>query len=271
MNPRTIGECLWEATNLLPKREAEVITCAALNINRATLYSHPERLTRYSTARRHQYWVHRRQVGEPISYITGTKEFWSLNFGINRSVLIPRQDTEVLVEVAIDLANPADRILDLGCGSGAIAISIARDTQTAVFACDIDTDCIELTLKNASKHSVVVKTFLSDWFSKINGQYDLIVSNPPYLSPHDTHLSSSDLKWEPQHALLCKNSGLRCLTLIITSATEFLRPGGKLIVEHGYNQQTPVASLFKQSGFVQIETYNDLSGIVRATKGVRRE
>ena len=117
----------------------------------------------------------------------------------------------------------------------------------------------------------MVKTFLSDWFSKINGQYDLIVSNPPYLSPDDTHLSSSDLKWEPQHALLCKNRGLRCLTLIITSATEFLRPGGKLLVEHGYNQQTPVASLFKQSGFVQIETYKDLSGIARATKGVRRE
>ena len=271
MNPKTIRSCLQEATNLLPTREAEVLTCEALNISRTILYAHPERLTKSSTARRHKYWLQRRRVGEPIAYITGSKEFWSLNFDINRSVLIPRHDTETLVEVAIELANPADRILDLGCGSGAISISIAHNTDTTVFACDIDPDCIELTLKNARKHAATIATFESDWFTQVFGEYDLIVSNPPYLAPDDPHLSSSDLRWEPQHALISENNGLEYLTSIITSSMEFLRPGGNLIVEHGYNQQSFVTNLFKQSGFVQIENYKDLAGVPRVTKGVRHE
>ena len=269
MNPETIGTCFNAAINQLPKREAEIITAHALNINRATLYSHTERLTSVVDTRRHQYWVHRRRMGEPISYITGSKEFWSMDFKINRTVLIPRHDTEKLVEIAIDLTNPSDQILDIGCGSGAVAVAIAKETNGTVFASDVEVDCVALTKKNALRNSVSVETLVSDWFSKISSKFNLIVSNPPYLSSSEVDLFSTDLRWEPTRALISGDDGLKALRVVITSSIDFLRVGGYLLVEHGYNQQIPVTDIFKNTGFENIETYNDLNGLPRVTKGVR--
>lgn len=216
--------------------------------------------------------VKRRKKGEPIAYITGEKEFWTLRLKTNSSTLIPRPETELLVEKAIEfLANYQNaKVLDLGTGTGAIALAIASERpDDQVFASDFQPGAVELAQQNARLNKLENVTVLqSDWFSNIKKfQYQLIVANPPYVASGDPHLKQGDLIFEPDSALISDGNGLNDIKIILSQANDYLISDGKLMIEHGFEQAGEVRELFEQFGFDKIETLSDLSGLDRITMG----
>jgi len=218
--------------------------------------------------------VARRRVGEPVAYIVGAREFFSLEFKITPAVLIPRPETEALVEFALERIGPDSvrRVLDLGTGSGCVAISIARHRPRAqVVAVDSSPAALAVARENARRHAVTnLEVTASDWFSALAGRkFDLIVANPPYIAAGDPHLAQGDLRFEPPDALAAGADGLDCVRLIIASAPQYLGDGGWLAFEHGYDQAARCRELLATAGFKEVFSRADLAGIERVSGGVR--
>lgn len=215
----------------------------------------------------------RRLQGEPIAYITRERGFWSLLLEVSRDTLIPRPDTETLVESALDCipTDTCSRCLDLGTGTGAIAISIAKERANCqVLATDFDEHALAVARRNAVRNKVSVTFRQGSWFDALDkhaARFEIIVSNPPYVATNDPHLKRGDLRFEPQHALVSGPDGLDALRHIIHTAGRWLRPGGWLLVEHGFEQGSSVRSLFESAGFNTIDTLRDLAANDRVTRG----
>lgn len=216
--------------------------------------------------------IERRKTGMPVAYLTGAKEFWSLELNVTQDTLIPRPETELLVESALQLIDKSSisQVLDLGTGSGAIALAIASERPSArLVAVDNRSPALTIAQGNAQKLNITNVSFIySDWFKNLNDQhFDIILGNPPYIRAGDTHLLQGDIKHEPASALVSGHEGLDDLKKIIRNAVKFLNKGGWLLLEHGYDQSDEVCLLFKTSGFVNIETKYDLSQKPRITMG----
>lgn len=213
--------------------------------------------------------IKRRQQGEPIAYIMGERDFFGLTFSVTPDVLIPRPETELLVEEAIARTPQHANLLDLGTGSGAIAVSVAHTRpDLSVWACDISYEALGVAEHNAKKHGCTIVLLESDWFSALpQKQWHTIVANPPYIEKNDPHLCEGDLRFEPKLALTDHHDGLSAYRHIIAEARHYLMPQGWLLVEHGYNQGEDIPALFKKNGFRHVTTWHDLSGIARVCGG----
>ena len=253
--------------------DSQALLCFVLNRPKAFLYAHAEDSITKSQLQQYQTLVQRRKIGEPLAYLTGEKEFWSLPLKINESVLIPRPETELLVELAlesIEITSCAS-VLDLGCGSGAIAIAVAHERPNSnVFGVDSSADAVGLSQSNANRLGLSNTDFKqSNWFNDIPEQrFDLILSNPPYIANDDPNVEPEVTAYEPNSALYSKDTGLADLTHIIQTAKSYLKPRGKLIVEHGWQQGSQVRELLQQSGYSQIKTSTDLNDNPRCTQGL---
>ena len=214
--------------------------------------------------------VERRKSGEPIAYITGEKDFWTLTLQTNPSTLIPRPETELLVEKALEFLSKkiSNKVLDLGTGTGAIALSIASERKSdIIFASDFISEAVELAKINALKNKVQNVTILqSDWFSNIkDSDFDLIISNPPYVEENDIHLNQGDLRFEPNSALTSADNGFADIKTIIHESKYYLVNGGALMMEHGFEQGEKIRSLLNTAGYSKIETIKDISNLDRIT------
>lgn len=266
---------LKEALSLPPdeaRSEAQILLCAALNVTRAWLIAHAQQLLTDVQVSDFHKLLHRRLLGEPVAYILGRREFYGLDFAVAPGVLIPRPDTETLVEAVLARIPESAplRILDLGTGSGAIAISIAVNRpRTQAIAADRSEAALKIARENASRLGATHLRFVtSDWFSALDGEiFDIIASNPPYIADADPHLGQGDLRFEPRNALAAGGDGLDDIRRIVRQAPAHLAPGGWLLLEHGYDQAQPVANLLKQAGFTEIGHAADLAGISRVTLG----
>lgn len=253
------------------KLEAELLLCHCLGVTRSYLLTWPEKRLSNAESSAFFEFVQRRVTGEPIAYILGKREFWGLELAVSPATLIPRADTETLVERALEKIQQIQQphILDMGTGSGAIALALAHERPDAqVTAVDYSTDALDIARQNAESHQLKVRMLQSDWFSALAEQrFDCIVSNPPYIERHDPHLTQGDLRFEPASALSAGQDGLADLRQIIEHAPKFLNNQAWLLVEHGYNQADAVQTLFKQAGFCAVQTHQDLSGNPRVTLG----
>lgn len=251
--------------------ENRILLCHALGLTRTQLITRAERALDAGEAERLSALVARRLAGEPIAYIVGHREFFGLDFRVSPAVLIPRPDTELLVELAIERTPARGRLLDMGTGSGAIAVSVAHARPDArVTALDVSEAALEIARANAAANGAIVRFVRSDWFSSVAGEvFDIIVSNPPYIAAGDEHLSQGDLRFEPQGALTDEADGLSALRQIAAGAPAHLEPGGWLLVEHGYDQAASVRTLLAPR-FAQVQSWRDLAGIERVTGGQLR-
>nr|WP_218644620.1 peptide chain release factor N(5)-glutamine methyltransferase [Thiomicrorhabdus cannonii] len=269
-----------------PRLDAELLLAAALNCSRTHLFTWPEqRLTHQQSEQFNDLLVQRLQ-GRPIAHILGQREFWGLALNVNASTLIPRPDTEILVETALEKLRencpqktqqagsddpyPACRVLDLGTGTGAIALALKSERPDCeMTGVDFSLEAVHLAQRNADALTLTVRFLQSDWFNALQGAapFALIVSNPPYIEENDPHLSQGDVRFEPLSALTSGEDGLDDIRMITAQAGAFLQPGGWLIIEHGYNQAAAVQQLFKMQGFTQVETRHDYGGNPRITLG----
>lgn len=254
--------------------DAQILLADLLGVSRTYLATWPERELTAAQQAHYLQWLARRRNGEPVAYITGQQGFWSLQLECAPSTLIPRPETELLVEQSLELLLPnAARVADLGCGSGAIALALASERPDwHLLAVERCADAVALAERNRSRHRLGnVELRQSDWFSALCGeQFDLIVSNPPYIETNDPHLCQGDVHFEPHSALVAGVDGLADLRDIIAAAPNYLSAGGWLLVEHGYNQAETVAELFKCSGFGDVRGRCDLNGVPRTTIGRRQ-
>lgn len=250
--------------------EAQLLLMHVLNVDRAWLIAHAnETITPAQQAAFTDYCA-RRLHGEPIAYIVGSREFFGLPLSVTQATLIPRPDTETLVEAALNRLQAKHRVLDLGTGSGAIALAIAKHAPTAaVTAVDASLAALNVAKQNAKNLGLPQVVFVhSDWFSALSGQvFDLIVSNPPYIEADDPHLQQGDLRFEPLTALAAGSDGLADLRTIIAQAGAHLQPGGWLLLEHGYQQAMAVRSLLQAAGFVGVQSLTDLAENDRVSLG----
>lgn len=266
---------LTQALGLPPEEarsEAQILLREALDVTRAWLIANAERTLTDEQHAGFQRLLERRLQGEPVAYILGSREFYGLEFAVAPGVLIPRPDTETLVEAAlarIPTAAPL-RILDLGTGSGAIAIAIAIHRPMAdVTAVERSEAALAIARTNVEKLGAKnLRLRHSDWFAALTGEsYDLIVSNPPYIANADAHLTQGDLRFEPATALASGADGLDDIRRIAAATPGHLNPGGWLLLEHGYDQAARVAELLKGEGFAEVGHAADLAGIQRVTLG----
>jgi len=252
--------------------EVQILLQKTLGVARAYLMAHPEQPLSEIQQASYEAMLQRRLQGEPIAYILGEREFFWLSFKVTPDTLIPRPETELLVELALGRI-PVDghfRVLDLGTGSGAIAIAIAKNRPLAeVLAVDVSEAALEVARENARRLGVANLSFLrSEWFAQLGGQrYDLIVSNPPYVAAGDVHLTQGDVRFEPVSALGSGRDGLDDIRQIILQARGFLEPGAGLLLEHGYDQAAQVRDLLRANGFVDVVSEKDMAGIDRVTGG----
>ena len=252
--------------------DAEVLLCLALNKPRSHLRAWPDRQLPPEQLSVFTALLEQRQQGRPIAYITGTREFWSRDFEVTPDVLIPRPDTELLIELGLKLI-PADcpaKIIDLGTGSGIIAVTLAAERPYAqLSATDFSLAALRVAQLNAEKHRInSIKFYQSNWFADVPAmQFDLIISNPPYIAEDDRHLQQGDVRFEPLTALAAAEQGLADIRTIARAARNYLKPCGHLLIEHGYDQQQSVQTLFKDLQYDGVQTYADLSGQPRVTYG----
>lgn len=259
--------------------ETELLLMAALDCRREALMTWPEREVEAGPAALFEQFVARRRQGEPIAYITGRRAFWDFELSVTPAVLIPRPETELLVEVCLGLANEragAQRLLDLGTGSGAIAIALARSQpRFTVLGVEVSSEALAVARSNAQRLAGDNLRFVEgSWLSPsvraaLTGQVDIIVSNPPYIAPQDAHLNEGDLRFEPSLALSCEEEGLEAFRLIVDQSRAILKSDGWLVFEHGYDQREAVAALMREAGFCDIECLQDLAGLDRVTRGQR--
>jgi release factor glutamine methyltransferase len=265
----SLGEC--QTKTPLDGIDTRILLMHALGLSRVDLITQSTRQINFAEAQTLRDLIARRFGGEPIAYLVGEREFYSLGFHVTSDVLIPRPETELLVELALQHAPQGSRLLDMGTGSGAIAVAIAytrRDLH--VSASDISAAAIAVAKSNAARHlpAGAMQIFESDWYSACEGQiYQTIVGNPPYIEKDDPHLLQGDLRYEPMVALSDQSDGLAHYRQIIGNAGKYLDAKGWLLLEHGYNQAEQVQSLLRENGFTAVQSWQDLAGIWRVSGG----
>jgi release factor glutamine methyltransferase len=273
-----LKDWLVNAKQTLAKRfssgrlDAEVIAASKLNKPRSYLYAHPEHELTETEQVSLESALKRRMMGEPVAYITGWQEFYSLPFRVTQDVLIPRADSELLIEESLAFLHPlsAPKILDLGTGSGALALTLAKHRPDALIsAVDKSEKALEIANQNKALLELRHVTFLqSDWFSNVPSQeFDLIIANPPYIAEHCPHLEAETRKFEPISALISDEDGLSCLRKIISQSPKYLKAGGMLIVEHGFQQAKVVGQIFASFHYKSITYHKDLAEKPRAISG----
>ncbi len=269
------GALAWARRNGLDTVDARVLLGYVLGCDHAQLLAPPERPLPDAEIARFREFAGRRIAGEPVAYLTGAREFYGREFAVSPDVPIPRPETELLVDLALRFLTGRNvaRVLDLGTGCGCIAISIACE-RPALSLCGIDVSAAALQIARANAARLLRGENSSptwrpgDWYQAIAGQrFDLIVSNPPYVSASDPHLARGDLRFEPHRALVGGTDGLDALRTIVGGAARHLAPGGGLIVEHGFDQAPGVLRLFAAAGFTQVESHRDLAGHPRVVSG----
>jgi release factor glutamine methyltransferase len=272
----TIAETLKSAAQTLgchsesPRLDAELLLGKVLGFSRPALIAHSEDIVAQDMARAYENLVSRRLSGAPVAYLTGRAEFWSLPLVVSPAVLVPRPETELLVEQALQLKSAEQRcsVLDLGTGSGAIALSIATERpQWHVTGVDLSEAALKIAAQNSRDLEITrIRWHLGNWFESVSGErFDLIVANPPYIGSADPALLR--LAAEPAMALTPGPSGLEALSAIIADAPQHLNAGGWLLLEHGSTQAEDVASLLERRGFEFIRTVQDFAGRARVTAG----
>ena len=250
--------------------DAELLLAHCLNKPRSYLYSWPEQQLSEPCWQMYRQLVKMRVRPMPVAYLLGTREFYSMEFISTDVALVPRPETELLVELALELIPPDQpiRVCDLGTGTGIIAITLKSQRPAArVYATDVDPDCLTLARENAARLGAMVEFVESDWYRQIpvDLNFDLIVSNPPYIAADHPFLKQGDLPAEPQIALTPGITGIEAIEVIIGQARDYLSTGGHLILEHGYDQQTMVAQLFESHGFAEVRCATDFNGLPRTS------
>jgi release factor glutamine methyltransferase len=246
-------------------REARLLLSEVAGFSQASLAASPEQDIPFEVENAFFEFARRRKAGEPVAYILGRREFYGLDLSVNPSVLIPRPETELLVDLALE-RSPAS-MLDLGTGSGAIALAVkANRPATRVVAVEADLAALLTAKRNAAKLNLDVDFRHGRWFDPVAGErFDLVVSNPPYVAEGDPHLKA--LRYEPRSALVSGPEGLDAMREIVSQAGAFLHPGGGLLLEHGAGQDEAVQALLQHAGFASIRSWPDLAGILRVTGG----
>ncbi|WP_409439390.1 peptide chain release factor N(5)-glutamine methyltransferase [Psychromonas sp. GE-S-Ul-11] len=249
--------------------DAQVLLAFVLNKPTIYLMTWPERDLTMQQKSDFEQLIEQRVNGQPVAHLTGEREFWSLPFKVNASTLIPRPDTEILVELALAKSSAQAHILDLGTGTGAIVLALASELPKAtLMAVDFSRDAVALACENRNSLGFSqVKIIQSDWFENVQERFDVIVSNPPYIDPSDIHLSQGDVRFEPLSALTAEEHGLADIRLICEQAKNYLNAGGCLLIEHGYDQGQAVQRIMLDNDFVQVKTEQDYSQNDRVTLG----
>ena len=270
----SLGDAWRQASRRIDRLDARLLLEHVCGCRHADLIAHPERPLSATQAAAFEALVARRAGGEPLAYLIGSAWFGDLEFRVTPAVLIPRPDTEVLVDVAVERAErfEAPRIVDLGTGSGVVAISLARRCPDAlVTATDVAAAALDVARANAAQHGMAVRFVEGDWFAPLGDErFDLVVSNPPYVVEGDPHLQLNGLPFEPRGALtdgVAGGDGLACIRRIIAGAPAHLRAGGWLLMEHGYDQAVEVRGLLLAAGFVDVASWRDDAGIERVSGG----
>jgi release factor glutamine methyltransferase len=272
MTPATVSAAL--AMSGLVPFEAKLLLARVINRDRAWLAAHGDAPLSRDQALAFDALARRRRDGEPVAYLTGRREFFGLDLEITRDVLIPRPETELLVELALAwLGRDASAcVLDLGSGSGAIALAVASQyPRSDVVGADISSAAVELARRNAARLGIANATFIeSDWFARVPREhFALVLANPPYVAEEDPHLGQGDLRFEPAAALVAGSDGLDAIRAIVKAAPRYLAAGGTLALEHGHDQATATQSLLREAGFRAIASARDLAGIQRVTYGLQ--
>jgi release factor glutamine methyltransferase len=259
----TVQQALGTAA--IDAREARLLLAAATGFSEASVLAFPEKTISSEEEQRFLDYAARRARGEPVAYILGHKEFYGLRLVVNPAVLIPRPETELVVELALRL--PFDSVVDLGTGSGAIALALKRQRSRArVVAVEADSAALAVARSNAARLGLDVELRHGRWFEPLAGErFDVVVSNPPYVAAGDAHLS--ELAFEPRAALVAGADGLDAIREIVSSARAHLVTGGRLLVEHGMGQDSAVREMFALAGLEEVQTWPDLAGIPRVTGG----
>ncbi|PAV27234.1 [protein release factor]-glutamine N5-methyltransferase [Tamilnaduibacter salinus] len=275
--PRTIELALSQAVACIasesPRVDAERLLEHVIDRGPTWFRTWPDKVLTDDEDTRFQSLVERRAAGEPVAHLTGSQGFWSLDLAVSTDTLIPRPDTETLIEVALTLPLPANaQVLDLGTGTGAIALALASERgDWQVTACDSHRGAVDLAQRNAQACGLGVSVQFSDWFHHLPVQpFDLIVSNPPYIRSGDPHLAQGDVRWEPVSALVSGEDGLDAIRHILREAPDWLGPSGWLALEHGYDQGQAVRALFRERGFADVATHRDYGDQERVTRGCWR-
>ena len=267
----------------IARTDARILLAHATGLTRERLVTAPANFADAPALARFRALVARRAAGEPLAYLTGMRAFYGRNFAVTPEVLIPRPETELLVDLAlaflreklIDAAQSAHspRVLDLGTGSGALAITLLLEApQVEMWATDISAAALAVALANAERLGVALKLIESDWFGALEGseeRFDLIVANPPYIAASDPHLQAGDLRFEPSVALTDGADGLAAIRAIARAAPHFMAPGTMLLVEHGWDQADSARALLIDAGLISVASYRDLAGIERCVAGKR--
>jgi release factor glutamine methyltransferase len=284
MHDNSVGELLAGAQRVIDRRDAQYMLGHLLGMSRASLIAHPERVLCTSAAATYRDWINQRANGKPVAQLLGVREFYGRTFGVDQHVLIPRPETEILVEQALarifeqkrrDL--PAEyglSILDLGTGSGAVAITLKLEVPDAtVTGVDVSAAALRRARANAATLNAAVTFVEGSWYSPLADQRaHLIVANPPYVRRGDPHLTQGDLRFEPITALTDQSDdGLASIRTIVAGASQHLMPNGWLLIEHGYDQALFVRDLMTSAGLVDVESTRDLSAIERVTAGRRKD
>lgn len=251
--------------------DAEVLLCHCLGKSRSYLYGWPEAEVEQGQGQHYLDLLRARRKGHPVAHLTGTREFWSLSLAVNEHTLIPRSDTETLVQWALELPLPAhSSVADLGTGSGAIALALATERpEWQLLATDFSAGALQVANANAVQLQVHnISLVRCSWLAALaTAQFDLLVSNPPYIASGDSHLREGDLRFEPETALCAGKDGLEALRVIVNQAPLALRSGGWLLLEHGYDQADAVQALLIDAGFEAVASRRDLAGQYRASGG----
>ena len=277
---RTIEQALHEAVLLLSQSptarlDAEILLGHVLAKPSSYLFTWPDKMLEQQSYRDFNALITRRAQGEPIAYIVGYRDFWTLRLKVSPATLIPRPDTELLVELALEKLSKTNldsdvRVLDLGTGTGAIALSLAFEHKNIrVLGVDLHHEAISLAAENSQSLAIENATFVqSNWFDAVQNQiFSLIVSNPPYIDSQDPHLQRGDVRFEPNSALISDLNGLADIQHICQQSVQHLVPGGALLIEHGFEQGQAVRTFFQAAGFVDVITKQDYSGLDRVTLG----
>ncbi|WP_313243007.1 peptide chain release factor N(5)-glutamine methyltransferase [Stenotrophomonas sp.] len=274
--PRDVRQLLAEAAATLPgvegRHEAELLLLHVLGRERGWLFAHATDLLDADAVATFQALLARRQAGEPVAYLLGRRGFWTLDLAVSPATLIPRPETELLVELALDRLprETALEVADLGTGSGAIALALASERPHArITATDASAEALQMARRNAAANGVQNVVFVAgSWYAPLAGQrFALIASNPPYIASGDPHLLQGDLRHEPASALASGADGLDDIRVIVAGAGAHLLPGGWLLIEHGWDQGDAIRALFEQAGFDHVSTVRDLEQRERVTCG----